>query len=84
MQPIHQLLARIRFDADFGRAHFEIGYFDREDRVVHRVALHEVGFPAGERRMLTLPDEGGGVRRIPLHRVREVYRDGRLIWRRPG
>jgi uncharacterized protein (UPF0248 family) len=29
-------------------------------------------------------DEEGVYQRIPLHRVREVYRNGALIWQRPG
>ena len=32
MQPIHELLARIRHDRAFGRGQFEIGYFDRRGR----------------------------------------------------
>jgi uncharacterized protein (UPF0248 family) len=51
---------------------------------VRRVALQEITFPKGQRRVLELADEGGGVRRIPFHRIREVYRDGELIWHRPA
>jgi len=29
MIPIHELLARIRWDPEFGAARFEIAYFDR-------------------------------------------------------
>jgi hypothetical protein len=33
---------------------------------------------------MTVSDEDGTVRRIPLHRVREVWKDGGIIWwRRP-
>ena len=35
MIPIHQLLSRIRWDPEFGRGTFDLGYFDRvEERVV--------------------------------------------------
>lgn len=27
-------------------------------------------------------DDEGGIHTVPLHRVKEVYRDGRLIWQR--
>jgi hypothetical protein len=35
MIPIHKLLSRIRWDAEFGGADFKIGYYDRvEDDIV--------------------------------------------------
>ena len=83
MQPIHDLLARIRHDREFGRGTFEIGYFDRREGTVHTVAFQEITFPEGERRILEVLDESGQLRRIPFHRVREVYRDGERIWHRP-
>ena len=84
MTPIHELLARIRYDEEFGRGQFEIGYFDRREGNIQRVALREIIFPEGERRVFELADESGQMRRIPFHRVREVYRDGQRIWQRPG
>ena len=80
MTPIHELLNRIRWDKKFGRARFQIGIFDRKEGTIHRVALQQVAFPPGERRAFELTDESGQVQRIPFHRVREVYRDGQLIW----
>jgi uncharacterized protein (UPF0248 family) len=84
MQPIHELLARIRHDRQFGRGRFEIGYFDRREGTIQRVALRVVVFPEGERRVFEVADESGQMRRIPFHRVREVYRDGQRIWQRPA
>jgi len=84
MQPIHELLARIRHDRAFGRGQFEIGYFDRREGTVSRVLFQSIVFPEGERRVFELADESGQMRRIPFHRVREVYRDGQRIWHRPG
>ena len=83
MTPLRDLLNRIRWDTEFRRGHFEIGYYDRHEAVVHRVALQAVSFPEGERRTFEVVDEAGLVRRIPLHRVREVLKDGHVIWRRP-
>ena len=84
MIPIHELLNRIRWDKEFGKGRIEIGFFDRREGTIHRVALREVLFPAGERRAFELVDELGQVRRIPFHRIREVARDGKIIWKRPG
>jgi uncharacterized protein (UPF0248 family) len=80
MMPIHELLSRIRHDREFGRGWFEIGYFDRMEDSIHRVAFHQVSLPAGERRVLEVADEGEQVRRIQSHRVREVWCDGQIIW----
>jgi uncharacterized protein (UPF0248 family) len=82
--PIHELLARIRHDREFGKGRFEIGYRDRREGTIHRVALKEIVFPAGERRVFEVLDQTGKQRRIPFHRVREVHRDGQIIWRRPA
>jgi len=79
MTPIHELLSRIRHDKQFGRGQFEIGYLDRREGRIHRVSFHQIGFP--QRRAFEVLDEGQR-RRIPFHRVREVYKDGERIWQR--
>jgi uncharacterized protein (UPF0248 family) len=83
MTPIHELLSRIRWDKEFGQGCFEIGYYDRMARTIQRVALREIVFPPEERRLFETVDECGRFQRIPFHRVREVYRDGQLVWQRP-
>jgi uncharacterized protein (UPF0248 family) len=83
MIPIHELLSRIRWDKAFGEGQFEIGYFDRVEGTIHRVSLKEIVFPEDERRVFQVVDESGEAHRVPLHRVREVYRDGVNIWQRP-
>ncbi len=84
MTPIHELLNRIRWDKEFGSGQFEIGYLDRHEGTIQRVRLEDIVFPEGERHVFELADGTGQVRRIPLHRVREVWRDGEVIWRRPA
>ena len=84
MIPIHALLSRIRWDKEFGRGRFELGYLDRRDGVIRRIGLAAVIFSDDDRRAFELADETGEARRIPFHRIREVYKDGRLIWRRSG
>ena len=83
MIPIHELLNRIRWDKEFGGGDFEIGYYDRHEAAVHRVALQTVAFPEDARHAFEIVDETGQARRIPFHRVREVLKDGHVIWRRP-
>jgi len=85
MIPIHELLNRIRWDPEFARGEFELGYFDRaEDRII-LVALKEVTFPEDSRQTFQITDPEGQVHRIPFHRVREVYKDSQRIWQRgPG
>jgi hypothetical protein len=43
MQPIHELLARIRHDLKFGKAEFEVGYLDRVDDTIHQTRHHVSG-----------------------------------------
>lgn len=82
MQTIKQLLDRIRWDPAFGRGEFEIGYYDRVERRILRIPLREVVFAADEHGFFECLDEDGQARSVPLHRIKEVYRDGELIWQR--
>ena len=84
MIPIQDLLHRIRWDPEFGRTTFVIGYFDRVQHSIVRVPLSQVQFEPGDRFAFTAVDPDGLVHEVPLHRIREVYRDGALIWQRPG
>ena len=84
MIPIQQLLHRIRWDAEFGRAEFVIGYFDRLSRSVVRVPYSGVQYDGGERFSFTAVEADGSVHEVPLHRIREVTRNGVLIWQRPA
>jgi uncharacterized protein (UPF0248 family) len=84
MTPIHALLARIRWDREFGRGEFAIGYWDRVARRIVRVPLARVEFDPANRARLTAFEADGSVHEVPLHRIREVWRDGELIWRRPA
>jgi uncharacterized protein (UPF0248 family) len=83
MIPIHQLLDRIRWDAEFGSGNFELGYLDRVENRILIVPLRGIEFLKDNREMFRLIDAEGLVHNIPFHRVRHVYKDGRLIWHRP-
>jgi uncharacterized protein (UPF0248 family) len=82
MIPIHELLSRIRWDSDFGRADFVIGYYDRVTDEIIRVPLTELYFEPDDHFSFELVDDAGALHSIPLHRIREVFRDGELIWQR--
>ncbi len=69
MQPLEQLLDRIKWDPAFGSGAFTAAYYDR-------VLDRELIVP-----LASLTDDEDAP--IPLHRVRAVYRDGIEIWRRP-
>ena len=82
MIPIQQLLSRIRWDPEFGRGEFVLGYYDRiEDRILH-MPLKDVGFEPEDHFSCRILDEEGTAHMVPLHRIREVFKDGVLIWER--
>ncbi len=82
MIPIYELLSRIRWDKDFGKGTFEIGYFDHVEVKVIRVPLGELHFEPGNSFSFDLHTLEGSVITIPFHRIREVHREGLLIWSR--
>jgi len=82
MIPIHELLNRIRWDEEFGKGEFVIGYHDRVDNRIIRVPLAELYFEPGDHFSFDLIDSEGELHSIPLHRIKEVYKDGVLIWHR--
>ena len=84
MIPILELLARIRWDAEFGAARFEIGYVDHRRRDLVRVPLERIALPAQHAFAFDVVEDDGSVHSVPFHRVRAVWRDGELIWSRPS
>lgn len=82
MITIRELLNRIRWDRDYGRGTFAIGYFDRLAGRIIVVPLVQVRFDPHDHFSFQLVDAAGELLSIPLHRVRQVYRNGELIWHR--
>jgi uncharacterized protein (UPF0248 family) len=82
MIPLPDLLARIRWDSAFGDASFVLGYYDRVENRIIRVNLREVRVDPDNRSMLDIMDEEGMEHSVPLHRVKDVFRNGELIWHR--
>ncbi len=83
MIPIHELLNRICWDSEFGKGTFEIGYYDRMEQRTIRIPFEEVLLEKGNHATFQLMGANGELQSIPFHRVREVYKDGDQIWRRP-
>ena len=83
MIPIHELLNRIRWDSEFAKGTFELGYYDRTENRIIMVPLKELTFPEDSPSTFQLMDSEGQTHRVPFHRVREIYKDAQRIWRRP-
>lgn len=83
MIPIHELLQRMRWDPEFGKGKLEIGYEDRVAGHIVRVPLARVYLERGEHFAFDAVEDDGSTHMVPFHRVREVWRDGKLIWQRP-
>lgn len=83
MTPIHELLSRIRWDPEFGKGDFQVGYYDRVENRLVMVPFEQIDFPQDAPDRFELTDAGGAVHRIPFHRVRAVLKDGQQIWHRP-
>ena len=82
MQPIHELLNRIKWDETFGQAEFIIAYHDRLRNAMIKVPLADISFDKDDHFDFEMIDDMGEAHTVPLHRIREVYRNGKLIWRR--
>ena len=82
MIPIHELLNRIRWDADFAHGSFVLGYYDRVDDKLIRVPISRVQLTPGEHFSFQVTDPDGYTHEVPFHRVKDVYRNGELIWHR--
>lgn len=82
MIPIHELLNRIRWDTAFAQSRFVLGYYDRVDDRVIRVPISRVQLTPGDHFSFQVTDADGYAHEVPFHRVKDVYKDGELIWHR--
>jgi uncharacterized protein (UPF0248 family) len=83
MIPIRDLLNRIRWDSEFAKDDFEIGYFDHVEQKIIRVSFSEIIFEEGNKFSFWLRNYEGELISIPFHRIRVLHKDGNLIWQRP-
>jgi uncharacterized protein (UPF0248 family) len=84
MQPIQELLHRIKWDIEFGRGVFALGYYDRVAHGEKVVPFATISLDPQRPSSFSFLDEDGIVRHVPLHRVRSVYKNGVAIWQRRG
>ncbi len=82
MIPLHELLSRIRWDPAFGRGEFKLGYLDHVRGGLVYVPLNETRQEVDALSCFEVTDEEGVAHSIPYHRVKEVWKNGELIWRR--
>jgi len=79
---INQLLNRIRWDREFGRGDFVVGYYDRVQRRIITVPLRELSIDPADHFAFDVLDDNGELHHVPFHRVRRVFKGGKLIWHR--
>lgn len=82
MIPLQELLSRIHWDQEFGQGEFTLGYNDHVTDKMVIVPLRTLHIDPDDHFAFQLTDADGETRPIPFHRVKEVYKDGKLIWRR--
>jgi len=82
MIPIHKLLSRIQWDKEFGQGFFEIGYYDRAMDEIIRIPYSAIIIVRDNRYSIRIMDDEGIIHSVPMHRIKEVYKDRELIWHR--
>ena len=82
MIPIHELINRIRWDEAFAKGNFVIGYYDQKDKKIIRVPFLQIYLIPSDHFFFQVTNRDGSPHEIPFHRVKEVYKDSKLIWHR--
>jgi uncharacterized protein (UPF0248 family) len=71
----------MRWDDEFGRGTFHVGIYDRISDSVEFVPLENLGQEKGNHDSFVLTVDGEEMT-IPYHRIREVLKNGKSIWKR--
>lgn len=82
MQPIHELLNRIHWDAEFGKGEFELWFLDHVGDQLLKLPFNEITFVPGDHYFFHYLDEEYNEHSVPFHRIKAVYKNGELIWHR--
>lgn len=82
MQTIQELINRIHWDSEFSKGVFEIGYFDRVQQRIVRLPFARIYFNPDNHFFFQFVDNDGIEHSVPLHRIRDVYKNGLRIWHR--
>jgi uncharacterized protein (UPF0248 family) len=80
--PIQSVFDRIRWDRQFGHGDFTIGYYDRIVHSIMTVPFENIHVEPGHHFSFTAVEADGSAHEVPFHRVREVRRNGQLVWQR--
>lgn len=82
MQPIHELLNRIHWDAEFAKGEFELWFLDHVEQAMIKLPLQDITFFPGDHFFFHYLDENGNEHSVPFHRIKAVYKNHELIWHR--
>jgi uncharacterized protein (UPF0248 family) len=82
MKPVREMLSRLRWDKNWAGNEFKIGYYDRLEQRILVVPFKEIIFPGENHFSFDVIDHKGKQHSLPYHRVKAIYRNGRLIWNR--
>ncbi len=75
MTPIKKLLDRIKWDSKEKKEDYEIGYWDRVSGKEIRIRYDSI--KDFDNQFFKFGDS-----EIPLHRIRKVYKNGKVVWER--
>jgi uncharacterized protein (UPF0248 family) len=82
MQPVHELLNRIHWDAEFSKGEFELWFLDHVTTQLIKLPFKKITFVPGDHYFFHYLDEEGLEHSVPLHRIKAVYKNGKRIWHR--
>lgn len=82
MIPIQEQLNRLRWDSAFAKGDFVIGYYDRVERKIIQVPLQQVHITSGDHFSCQVTDRYSYAHDVPFHRIKEVRKDGQIVWHR--
>ena len=82
MMPINEILSKIKWDENFSKSNFEIGYWDRVSNEIIKIQYCDMGLTDKDNFAFKIIDKKGKMRTIPFHRIKRVWKDQELIWSR--
>ena len=78
MQPIHQLLNKIKWDKRENPDDYTLFYYDRILKELIRLPYNKIKKVEGSFMILDNEEESN----VPLHRVRKVAKNNAVVWER--
>lgn len=78
MQPIQNLLNKIKWDKRENPGEYSIFYYDRILKELIEIPYEEIKRIEGSFMVLDNEDESN----VPLHRIKKVTKEGYVVWQR--